>query len=405
MKKICIAGKNNIAVEIAKYLKEKYDIEILAIPNSTDNGIDGWQKSFYKFCLENSIPIISLEEAHKIENLIFLSLEFDKIVKPYEFLSDKLFNIHFSLLPKYKGMYTSALPILNNEKETGVTLHKIDTGIDTGEIIAQRKIKIEFDDTSRDLYLKYIANGIELIKENISNILNNTIVTYPQNNLESSYFSKKSIDYKNLKININQTALNIHNQIRAFNFREYQLPKIHDKKIISTLTTNQKSLRKPGTILFETDNEILMSTIDYNIILYKDRTDELFKACCTGDIILVQEICKNKEYLKVRNDKGWDPLIVAVYNNNIEVVKYLISLGANIYTENYNGTNLIMYAKDCYLNTKDSTLLELFISLGLDIYKKDFKNKNVLDYCSDELKERIIKYETNQKINGGGVQL
>lgn len=142
MKKICIAGKNNIAVEITKYLKKKDDIEILAIPNSADNGIDGWQKSFYKFCLENSIPIISLEEAHKIENLIFLSLEFDKIVKPYEFLSDKLFNIHFSLLPKYKGMYTSALPILNNEKETGVTLHKIDTGIDTGEIIAQRKIKM-----------------------------------------------------------------------------------------------------------------------------------------------------------------------------------------------------------------------------------------------------------------------
>ena len=302
-------------------------------------------------------------------------------------------------------MYTSALPILNNEKETGVTLHKIDTGIDTGEIIAQRKIKIEFNDTSRDLYLKYITNGIELIKENIFNLINDNVMTYFQKSLESSYFSKKSIDYKNLKININQTALNIHNQIRAFNFREYQLPKVYDKKIISTLITNQRSLKKPGTNLFETNNEILMSTIDYNIILYKDRMDELFKACCTGDIILVQEICRNKEYLKVRNNKGWDPLIVAVYNNNIEIVKFLISIGANIYTENYNGTNLLMYAKDCYLNTKDKTLLELFINLGLDIYKRDFKNRNVLDYCSEELKEKIIKYDTSQKINGGGTTI
>ena len=59
-----------------------------------------------------------------------------EIIKTKNFKSNKLFNLHFSLLPSYKGMHTSAFPILNGEKYSGVTIHKIDNGIDTGDIIA-----------------------------------------------------------------------------------------------------------------------------------------------------------------------------------------------------------------------------------------------------------------------------
>lgn len=73
------------------------------------------------------------------DDLIFISLEFDKIVNPDLFKDARLYNIHFSLLPSYKGMYTSAIPILNGEEMVGVTFHEIDKGIDTGNIIAQKK--------------------------------------------------------------------------------------------------------------------------------------------------------------------------------------------------------------------------------------------------------------------------
>lgn len=89
------------------------------------------------------MQIISLEEAYSIENLLLLSVEFDRIVQISKFLSDKIFNIHFSLLSKYKGMYSSVLPILHGERKTGVTLHRIRHGIDTGEIIAQEEVDIE----------------------------------------------------------------------------------------------------------------------------------------------------------------------------------------------------------------------------------------------------------------------
>ena len=168
---ICIAGKNNIAVTVAEYiLKEYKEVTLIACCNATDNGKNGFQRSFKSFCTQHQVPVKKLEELYSISNLIFLSLEYDRIIRPSNFLTEKLYNIHFSYLPAYKGMYTSALPILNSETYTGVTLHKIDVGIDTGDIIAQKKIEILQDFSGQDLYLKYIEEGTKLVIENIENI-------------------------------------------------------------------------------------------------------------------------------------------------------------------------------------------------------------------------------------------
>ncbi|MBQ8080233.1 MAG: hypothetical protein IJ236_09800 [Oscillospiraceae bacterium] len=69
------------------------------------------------------------------EDLIFLSAEFDRLIRPDKFRSQELYNIHFSLLPRYKGCYTSVHPLLHGDTTTGVTFHRIRRGIDTGEII------------------------------------------------------------------------------------------------------------------------------------------------------------------------------------------------------------------------------------------------------------------------------
>ncbi len=71
-------------------------------------------------------------------------------------------------------MYTSAIPILNGEEYSGVTLHRIDQGIDTGDIIAQRKIRLNERETCRSLYLKYISQAVSLMKEYVK-----TLIFYP----------------------------------------------------------------------------------------------------------------------------------------------------------------------------------------------------------------------------------
>lgn len=266
---ICIAGKNNIACEILEFALRNYDGKIYALPNSDDLGIDGWQRSFLKTALQYGVEVLyDLDVVKQSPDLIFLSLEFNELLDVSDFKSTFLYNIHFSLLPKYKGMYTSAWPILNNEKATGVTLHLIDSGIDTGDIIDQMEFGIDLNDTARDLYFKYINYSILLVKSNWKKLIFNEFSTVPQNKYESTYYDKKSIDYKNLKINMKETALGVHNQIRAFSFQEYQMPVVNSKTIFKSIISNNKSVFRPGKVLWDDGKSMMIATIDYDILLY-----------------------------------------------------------------------------------------------------------------------------------------
>lgn len=381
---ICLAGKNDIAVEILLYLLGRgiNKKNICIIPNRTEDGIDNWQRSLLKKANELGIKIKTLEDIYPIENLLFLSLEFDRIVDPNKFNSNKLFNIHFSLLPKYKGMFTSIMPILNNEKTTGVTFHKIDKGIDTGDIIAQKEFEIDFMDNARDVYYKYIHNGILLVKQCLEKLLKNDFVeSKPQNFRESSYFSKSAIDFGNININLNQTAINIHNQIRAFNFREYQVPRVFNTNIISSKILNSRSKKTSDPILFENDICFVITTIDNDIILYKDRVQDLFFACKNGLVEVVNRLLQIPKIVNIQDKNGWTPLIVAIYNNQKEVIKSLLINGANLSICDFHGTTPLMYAKSAYIKHKDPEILSLLLRFDIDIYQKDYSNKNVLDYC------------------------
>lgn len=281
---IVIAGKNNIAVNITRELLRRNDIDnIYVIYNKTDYGNNGFQRSFKKFCEESGISSISLSQAEKLNNIIFLSLEFDKIIKPSRFNTNKMYNIHFSLLPQYKGMYTSAWPILNGESVSGVTLHEIDQGIDTGDIIDQVKFTINDNDTAKDLYLKYIKHGTELVRDNLDRIISGNLESNQQDPHKSTYYSNSSINYSSLYIELNNTASVIERKIRAFTFRDYQIPEVLGYKIRGAEVRKEKSCQKPGRINCDTSDYIEISTIDYNLRLFKDRFDSLLDSCKNND--------------------------------------------------------------------------------------------------------------------------
>lgn len=391
--KICIAGKNKIAIAITDFILNELNIDhnqILIITNQSDSGVNDWQPSFLKYAQEKKLKIQTLEEIYHIEDMLFLSLEFDKIIKPNKFKTNKLFNIHFSLLPQYKGMYTSIMPILNNERYTGVTLHKIDKGIDTGDIIAQKKFRIEHDDNSRDIYFKYLEFGIDLVKDNINNLLKQKFSTIQQNKYKSSYYSKTSLDFQSIKINLKQTSIHIHNQIRAYNFRDYQIPTINNIKIISSKILASSSCKKTGDVIFENDISLVISTIDNDIVLYKDLSKQFLEACKNGDYETINNLIQIPKIINIQNRQGWTPLIVAIYHNQKEAVKTLLINGANIKLCNFNGTTTLMYAKSSFVQHKDPEILNLLLNLNMDIYQKDIFGKNILDYCKkDDEKEAL----------------
>lgn len=240
---ICIAGKNECAVNALKYLllRKFKKNNILVLPNNNDKGTDSWQPSLKKFAKKNNIKIIKIKNLYSLKRLIFFSLEYDKIINIKNFKSKNLFNFHFSLLPKYRGCHTNFLQILKGEKFSGVTLHKIDNGIDTGPIIDQIKFKIKINDTAYDNYKKLMNYSIKLFKKNLKRIVSHKYGLKKQILSNGSYFSRASVNYKKeIKINIKKNSLKNHNKIRSLIFPAYQYPFVNGVKVIKSIYKNKK---------------------------------------------------------------------------------------------------------------------------------------------------------------------
>ena len=79
-------------------------------------------------------------------------------------------GIHASLLPKYAGGAPLVWAIINGEKETGVSLFKLEEGVDDGDIIAQQIIPIAFEDSIKEVYEKATAASKEILLNALQNI-------------------------------------------------------------------------------------------------------------------------------------------------------------------------------------------------------------------------------------------
>lgn len=123
------------------------------------------------------------------------------------------FNIHGSLLPKYRGRTPHVWAIINGETNAGVTAHIIDSGCDTGKIIHQIEIPIEAEDTGAVMLEKYANAYYPLVKKVIKNVADNQLNLKVQNENEATYFGKRTPE--DGEINWNWTKEDIHNWVRA----------------------------------------------------------------------------------------------------------------------------------------------------------------------------------------------
>ena len=129
----------------------------------------------YKNSLSEKIGEILEENVDYIVLAGFLSILEPEFVKKWD---RKIINIHPSLLPKYggAGMYGIKIHeavIKNKEKESGCTVHYVDTGIDTGEIIIQEKVTVSPDDTPETLQQKVLEKEHIILTEAIKKVFTN----------------------------------------------------------------------------------------------------------------------------------------------------------------------------------------------------------------------------------------
>ena len=120
-------------------------------------------------------------------------------------------NLHFSILPKYRGAAPIQWAIIKGEKETGVTSFFIDEGLDTGKIIFQEKIEIAQNDDTETLRKKLMPIAIEVLKETLKRVKKGFKGEAQTGEVSYAPPLKKSDG----KIDWNKPAEEIHNLIRG----------------------------------------------------------------------------------------------------------------------------------------------------------------------------------------------
>lgn len=170
-------------------------------------------------------------------------------------------NIHASLLPKYRGAAPIQWSIIDGEAETGITIMQMDKGLDTGDILFQKKVPITPEDTGESLFDKLALAGSEFIVEALEKIEKGEVSPIKQDDEKSSYAKMltKSIG----RIDWNQSAAEIERLVRGLNswpsaYTEYkgkQL-KIWKAKVVPAMEG------VPGTIAKVTKDQVFVCTGD-----------------------------------------------------------------------------------------------------------------------------------------------
>jgi methionyl-tRNA formyltransferase len=173
-----------------------------------------------------NIPVwqpATLKDAHIVEDIGALNLDVI-VVAAYGLLLPQAvldiprhgcINVHASILPRWRGAAPIQQAILAGDAETGVSLMRMESGLDTGPVFAEAALAIGADETAGELHDRLAALGGELLVDKLPDILSGRIQARPQDDNEATYAGK--IRKQDAVIDWTEDAVVVARRIRAYN--------------------------------------------------------------------------------------------------------------------------------------------------------------------------------------------
>lgn len=229
-------------------------------PNARGNKIE--ISSLKEFAISKNIPVYQFKKIREEGVQVIKDLKADLLIVVYygQILSQEIINIcklgvinlHPSLLPKYRGPSPVITPILNGEKQTGVTIMRIEHAIDSGNILNQQAVEIYHNETAGELWERLTLIGSDLMIETMDKLEEGKVDEKVQNHSEATFtqmFSKSDA-----KINFSKSAKDVINHIRAFNpnpgaYFEYNNQRFKVYQAEKILVFDEVVEKESGTIL------------------------------------------------------------------------------------------------------------------------------------------------------------
>ena len=166
-------------IKFSKIKKSPISIEFIVSNNSKAKGLNyakiyKIKKRVLNFKNKNSSEnkLLSILKTNNIEMIClagFMKILSKNFIKRFK---GKILNIHPSLLPKYKGLNTHERALNNKEKYSGCTVHFVNSKLDSGRIILQKKVKISKNDTKASLAKKILAQEHKIYPKAILKVFN-----------------------------------------------------------------------------------------------------------------------------------------------------------------------------------------------------------------------------------------
>lgn len=180
----------------------------------------------HEFAEENNIPVFTPKTFRDEEQVkIFADLKPDvAVVSAYGLIIPQVMldmvpfiNIHASLLPRWRGAAPIQRAILAGDKETGISIMKMDSGLDTGDVISMQSVRIDEETNFSMLAAQLAYMGAEMIKETLLN-LDESLKKAIKQPKEGACYAQK-IDKKELQFDLLDDPISIIRKVKAFGFK------------------------------------------------------------------------------------------------------------------------------------------------------------------------------------------
>lgn len=224
---------------------------------------------------------LQLFQSHQAEAAVVVA--YGRIL-PQSFLDTPKFgciNVHFSLLPKYRGAAPVNWAIVHGEQKTGITTMRMDAGLDTGDILLQSETEILPHETTPELLMRLAESGANLLNQTLDNL--DFIEPRPQNHDEATF--APILKREDGLISWELSAFDIANRIRGFQPFPNAFVFIGDKKLV----------------LWSATAETLDAPLEAGTVL-QAKGDNLLVACGENTVLKLTEVqLEGKRRMPVRD--------------------------------------------------------------------------------------------------------
>lgn len=226
--KFVFFGTGDICTPFLEMLRENFDLALIVTLPDAFGGRRRKQRivpAAKTFALQNNIDMEQpevlkdpglMDKIKNLEPVLGVVVAYGKFIpgSVFKVPTYRMVNVHFSMLPLYRGAAPVQRAVENGDTSTGITIFQLVKQMDAGPVWAQKQFPILPEDTTESLWKKLSLEGADFLRETIINILEGKIEKFPQDESKVTY--APPIQKEESQVDWNLTAQQIFNKFRAF---------------------------------------------------------------------------------------------------------------------------------------------------------------------------------------------